>query len=151
MAIQFPRGTGSANSTFTGKDGTFSIDFTNEEIIVHDGTTEGGKFSVNKSSDGVDASTDLSVTYTESATTVVNSGGANATIAAATTSNSGVMASSDKKKLNDIAANATKNQTDSDLLNRSNHTGSQAASTITGLDAAVVSAVENNDIDFGTL
>lgn len=40
-----------------------------------------------------------------------------------------------KSKLNAIEAEATKNETDAYLVDRANHTGEQATSTITGLDA----------------
>ena len=42
-----------------------------------------------------------------------------------------------KTKLDGITAGATVNATDADLRDRSTHTGSQATSTITGLDAAL--------------
>jgi hypothetical protein len=48
-------------------------------------------------------------------------------------------------KLNGIAAEATKNSTDAHLLNRANHTGTQAASTITGL-ATVATSGSYNDL-----
>jgi len=51
----------------------------------------------------------------------------------ATTTTSGFFNPSEKIKLSNIANNATANQTDSFLLSRANHTGSQAQSTITGL------------------
>jgi hypothetical protein len=44
-------------------------------------------------------------------------------------------ASADKTKLDGIATGATANATDAHLLSRANHTGTQAASTITGLAA----------------
>lgn len=47
-------------------------------------------------------------------------------------------------KLGGIAAGATVNSTDATLLARTNHTGSQATSTITGLDATLASVVKNN-------
>lgn len=43
----------------------------------------------------------------------------------------------EKSKLAGIATEATKNQTDTYLRNRANHTGSQAMSTITGLSGAL--------------
>lgn len=46
-----------------------------------------------------------------------------------------------KTKLAGIADNATKNQTDSFLLNRANHTGSQPANTITGLQPAALTRI----------
>lgn len=50
-----------------------------------------------------------------------------------TTTVSGLMSFSDKLKLNGIAAGATVNDTDTNLKNRNNHTGTQAISTIVGL------------------
>ncbi|WP_052659177.1 hypothetical protein [Pseudomonas sp. LFM046] len=55
----------------------------------------------------------------------------------ATTSASGFMSASDKTKLNGIAANATANDTDANLKNRTNHTGTQSASTISDFSEAV--------------
>jgi hypothetical protein len=54
-------------------------------------------------------------------------------ISAATTSAAGSMSSADKTKLDGIASGATANSSDATLLARANHTGTQAASTITGL------------------
>ncbi|MCG3744426.1 hypothetical protein EXA18_13185 [Vibrio cincinnatiensis] len=45
-----------------------------------------------------------------------------------------------KNKLDEIEAQATKNQPDSHLLNRANHTGTQEISTISGLDLALYDA-----------
>lgn len=58
-------------------------------------------------------------------------------LADATTSASGLMSASDKTKLNGVADGATANQTDSYLLSRSNHTGTQAISTVSGLQTAL--------------
>lgn len=55
----------------------------------------------------------------------------------ATTSVNGLMASADKTKLNGIAAGATVNSTDAQLRDRSTHTGTQAISTVVGLQAAL--------------
>ena len=59
------------------------------------------------------------------------------THADATTSASGLMSGADKTKLNGIATNATANATDAQLRDRATHTGSQAISTITGLQTAL--------------
>jgi hypothetical protein len=55
----------------------------------------------------------------------------------ATVSLKGLMSSTDKTKLDGIATGATANQTDSYLLARSNHTGTQSASTISDLSTTV--------------
>lgn len=53
-------------------------------------------------------------------------------------------------KLNSIASGATVNSTDAYLLSRSNHTGTQAASTITGL-AAVATSGNKSDVGLGNV
>lgn len=55
----------------------------------------------------------------------------------ATTTISGLMSNVDKTKLNGIANSATLNSTDAFLLNRTNHTGTQAISTITSLQTTL--------------
>lgn len=56
---------------------------------------------------------------------------------AATTSVDGFMSAADKTKLNGVATGATANSSDATLLDRSNHTGTQAQSTIVGLPASL--------------
>lgn len=51
----------------------------------------------------------------------------------------GLMASTDKIKLSNIAEGATANASDTILKDRANHTGTQAANTITGLGAVATS------------
>lgn len=75
--------------------------------------------------------TDLS--YTAATRVLASSTGADATLPLATTSDAGLLSSSDKTKLDGVAAGATANSSDATLLNRANHTGTQAAGTITGL------------------
>lgn len=57
--------------------------------------------------------------------------------AAATTAADGFMSAADKTKLNSMANGATANSADAVLLARGNHTGTQAISTVTGLQAAL--------------
>lgn len=61
---------------------------------------------------------------------------------AATTSEFGLMSPSDKTKLDGVQSGATANQTDSYLLNRVNHTGTQAISTVSGLQTALDTKVD---------
>lgn len=70
--------------------------------------------------------------------------------APATSSDNGFMSSSDKNKLDGVEAGATQNQTDSFLLDRANHTGTQAVSTITGL-AAIATSGDKADIGLGNV
>lgn len=53
----------------------------------------------------------------------------------ATQDEAGFMSPADKRKLNDIQAGATKNETDAFLRSRANHTGTQNKNTIVGLEA----------------
>lgn len=55
----------------------------------------------------------------------------------ASTAVKGMMSAVDKGKLDGIAAQATKNETDSALRDRSTHTGNQAIATVTGLQLAL--------------
>lgn len=55
----------------------------------------------------------------------------------ATADVAGFMAPADKSKLDGVAAGATANSSDATLLARANHTGEQAISTVTGLQAAL--------------
>lgn len=56
---------------------------------------------------------------------------------AATAGSGGFMSAADKSKLDGIAAGATANDTDANLKNRANHTGTQTISTIDGLQSAL--------------
>lgn len=59
----------------------------------------------------------------------------------ASTVQEGLMSKDDKAKLNGVAANATKNAADSELRDRSTHTGTQDASTVSGLAKVATSGV----------
>lgn len=61
----------------------------------------------------------------------------NHTHAVATTSANGLLSSADKTKLDSVAQGATANSTDAQLRDRATHTGVQAVSTITGLQATL--------------
>jgi hypothetical protein len=72
------------------------------------------------------------------------------THANATTSLAGFQSAADKVKLNGIATGATANQTDTYLLSRANHTGTQSYTTITGL-ATVASSGSATDLITGIM
>ena len=69
---------------------------------------------------------------------ILSSTGTGAEIPLSTTVNSGLQSPADKTKINGIASGATANQTDAYLLSRANHTGTQDASTVTGLNRSSV-------------
>ena len=98
--------------------------------------------------DGIAAGAQVNVptnltTSTSATTLTVNSDtGTDAILPAATTSVAGVMTATDKTKLDGIASGATANSPDATLLARANHTGTQAASTISDFNSATRAQVE---------
>lgn len=88
--------------------------------------------------------TNLSVANNTSATIdIVSDTGTDATIPAATTALAGLHSSTDKTKLDGIATGATANSTDSQLRDRSTHTGTQVASTISDFSTAADTRITN--------
>lgn len=87
------------------------------------------------------------LTYTPSATNgiVVSDTGTDATIPLGNGTNAGLSLNDfttvEKTKLSGIATAATANSSDATLLNRSNHTGTQLASTISDFSTAAVAAL----------
>lgn len=75
------------------------------------------------------------ITYTYNGTSWVTS--SQGDIPLATTTTAGKMSAADKAKLDGIAAGATVNDTDLNLKNRDNHTGTQLAETISDFAATV--------------
>ena len=69
-------------------------------------------------------------------TTATTAKAGNYTPPNATTSANGLMLATDKVKLDGVSAGATANDTDANLLNRANHTGTQAFTTISGVATA---------------
>lgn len=80
--------------------------------------------------------TNLTTTAAASQVTVNSDTGTDAVIPAADGTNAGVMTSAMQTKLAGIAAGATANSSDATLLARANHTGTQAAATISDFSSA---------------
>lgn len=89
--------------------------------------------------------TNLSASTTATTVIVASDTGADATLASASSTQAGILTASDKTKLDGIATGATANSTDAFLLDRTNHTGTQPATTITGL-ATVATTGSYNDL-----
>lgn len=85
----------------------------------------------------VNVPTNLDRSPSATTVTISSSTGTSTTIPAATTTAAGVMTAADKTKLDGVAVGATANATDASLRDRSTHTGTQATSTISGLDTAL--------------
>lgn len=87
--------------------------------------------------------TNLSYTVSGNTLTITSDTGNDVAIPLATASAAGLQSKEDKSKLDGIASGATANSSDSTLLNRSNHTGTQLASTISDFTAAVNALLGN--------
>lgn len=79
----------------------------------------------------------LSFTRDATTVTVASDTGTDAVLPAASSTLAGVMPAADKAKLDGVAAGATANSPNATLLARANHTGTQAISTVAGLDTAL--------------
>jgi len=79
--------------------------------------------------------TNLTTTAAPTTVTVNSDTGTDAVIAAADVTNAGLILPAEKTKLAGVATGATANSSDAILLNRANHTGAQAQSTVTNLVA----------------
>lgn len=90
-----------------------------------------------ESSGGGGGATNLSYTASPSGGTVNSDTGGDASVPLADGTNAGLMAPAQHTKLAGVATGATVNDTDANLRARSSHTGTQAISTVTGLQTAL--------------
>lgn len=95
-------------------------------------------------SEGGASATNLATTLSSTSVIITSDTGTDATIPATDSTNAGVMTPAQKAKLDGVATGATANDTDANLKNRSNHTGAQAISTVTGLQTALDGKVDEN-------
>jgi hypothetical protein len=90
---------------------------------------------------GGGGATNLSTNQTATNVTILSDSGADAIIALSNGTNAGVSindyTTAEKTKLTGIANGATVNDTDINLKNRANHTGTQTASTISDIQSAI--------------
>ncbi len=85
----------------------------------------------------IKGTTNLTFTATPTGGTVFSSTGTDAFLSLVTTINAGLQSPADKSKLDGIASGATANSTDAQLRDRATHTGTQAISTVSGLQPAL--------------
>ena len=86
---------------------------------------------------GGGGATNLGYTASSTEGVITSSTGTDATIPAGSTTNASLMLPSDKTKIDTVASGATVNSSDAALRDRVTHTGSQAISTVTGLQTAL--------------
>lgn len=138
IEVQIRRGTDAENAAFTGQEGELVYTTDTKDLYVHDGSTAGG--TVVGSLVGIP---DDSITFAKieeiPANTILgnNTGGSSDIIELTTTQT---------RTLLNVADGATANDSDANLKNRANHTGTQTASTISDFDTEVAnnSAVTAN-------
>lgn len=96
----------------------------------------------------LELSTEGTVTSVSGSGPITSTGGTDPTIGInpATTSNPGSMSAADKSKLDGVANGATANSSDATLLARANHTGTQAISTVSGLQTALDAKVDDSQV-----
>lgn len=90
---------------------------------------------------GGGGSTNLAYTASASFGVVTSDTGTDATIPAGSTVNASLMLPADKTKLDGIETGATANSTDAQLRDRSTHTGTQLANTISDFASTVLATV----------
>lgn len=107
--------------------------------VMDDGKTievlAGGVITVNGGGGG--GATNLAYTASPTNGIVTSDTGTDATIPSGSSTNASLMLPSDKTKLDGVATGATANSTDAQLRDRATHTGSQAISTVSGLQTAL--------------
>jgi hypothetical protein len=105
-----------------------------DSVVVWDGTTKLLKF---RPASQITGTTNLDQLVSPTGISIFSSTGTDIVLPLATSTNSGLFAPAEKTKLAGIASGATANDTDANLKNRANHTGTQAIATVTGLQTAL--------------
>ncbi len=125
-----------AVSTVQGRTGNVVI--TKDDLDIEETYTlaEKNKLAGVQAGAQVNVATNLSQgTRTATAVPITSSTGSAATLSAATTTLAGVMSAASLTKLNGIATGATANAADAQLRDRTTHTGTQPATTVTVADS----------------
>ena len=107
---------------------------TNVSLVYNDGT---GTLTINASGGGGGSGANLTASLAPTQIVVASDTGTDATLPATDGVNAGLFLPAEKTKLAAIAVGATVNSPDAALLARSNHTGSQASTTISDFSEAV--------------
>ncbi len=115
-------------------DGQMYWNTTDDKAYIYDADST---VWIDMTASGGAGATNLSATLAASQVVINSDTGTDATIPAADATNAGVMTKAMHDKLAGIATGATANDTDANLKNRANHTGSQTASTISDFSTAV--------------
>ncbi len=129
IEVQLRRGTAAENAAFTGQEGELVYTTDTKDLFVHDGSTAGGTPVGSLASIADD-----SVTFAK-----IEEIPANTILGNNTADSSDILELSvaQTQALLNVADGATANDSDANLKNRTNHTGTQTASTISDFDTEV--------------
>ena len=129
IQVQIRQGLASENATFVGAEGELVYTTDTKDLFVHDGTNAGGTPVGSLASIADD-----SVTFAK-----IEEIPANTILGNNTAGSSDILELSvaQAQALLNVADGATANDSDANLKNRTNHTGTQTASTISDFDTEV--------------
>jgi len=127
IQVQLRRGTSAQNSAFTGQAGELIYTTDTKELFIHDGVTAGGtSVSASVADDSI---TFAKIEEIADQTILGNNSGGSSDILELTPTQ--------VRAIINVANGATANDSDANLKNRANHTGTQLSSTISDFATAV--------------
>jgi hypothetical protein len=127
IQVQLRRGSALQNSTFVGKAGELIYTTDTKELFIHDGVTAGGtSVSASVADDSI---TFAKIEEIAGQTILGNNTGGSSDILELTPAQ--------VRAIINVADGATANDSDANLKNRANHTGTQLAATISDFSTAV--------------
>jgi hypothetical protein len=127
IQVQLRRGTATQNSAFTGAVGELVYATDTKELFIHDGVTVGGTNVAASVAD--DSITFAKIEEIADQTILGNNTGGSSDILELTPAQ--------VRAIINVADGATANDSDANLKNRANHTGTQLSSTISDFSTAV--------------
>ena len=127
IQVQLRRGTSAQNSAFTGQAGELIYTTDTKELFIHDGVTAGGTSVAASVAD--DSITFAKIEEIADQTILGNNSGGSSDILELTPAQ--------VRAIINVANGATANDSDANLKNRANHTGTQLSSTIFDFATAV--------------
>lgn len=138
LSVQLRRGTSAQNAAFIGRAGELIYTTDTKDLFVHDGSTAGGTPVGSLASIADDSVTFAKIEEIPANTILGNNTGSSSDILE--------LSVAQTQALLNVADGATANDSDANLKNRANHTGTQTASTISDFDTEVAnnSAVAAN-------
>jgi hypothetical protein len=129
IEVQLRRGTLAENNAFIGQEGELVYTTDTKDLYAHDGINAGGQRVGIVSSIADNAVSFAKIEEIAGNTILGNNTGGSSDILELTTAQT--------RTLLNVADGATANDSDANLKNRANHTGTQTASTISDFDTEV--------------